>query len=263
MTILSLLQLAHLYAQYRQAEVHRKALVFQKHYLQCQVDAFYQTQQAALIMMADMGAPVDSGPKLPYSKFPRPYARFRAIGCVVVATLRFQYVRRKKLQYLKSRVSKLRRQTSGRAEDIHNKDLSSRGNVTRSQSQHSTLGLSHGIQTALSDLPPSSQACPSFPIFPTDSHLLSRTSQVSSEPRLVSSQHYSKTLTNRQGSNSMSLKSQGAQSVPSKAPLLLPPSSHFSSSTITSPKGRGDDPHLAAYIQGLERLQARLGKTKL
>ena len=210
-------------------------------------------------MMADMGAPVDSGLKLPYSKFPRPYARFRAIGCVVVATLRFQYVRRKKLQYLNSRVSKLRRQTSGRAEDIHNKDLSSR----QSQSQHSTLGLSHGIQTTLSGLPPSSQACPSFPLFTTDSHLSSRTSQTSSKPHLVSSQHHSKTLTNRQGSSSMSLKSQGAQSVPSKAPLLLPPSSYSSSSTITSPKGRGDDPHLAAYIQGLERLQARLSKTKL
>lgn len=215
------------------------------------------------MMMADMGAPVDSGPKVPYSKFPRPYARFRAIGCVVVATLRFQYVRKKKLQYLKSRVNKLRRQMSSKAEDIHSKDLSSRGNVTQSHSQHSTVGLSHGIQTALSGLSLASQASPSFPLFTSDSHLSSRTSQTSSKPRLVSSQQHSKTLTNRQGSYSMSSKTQGVQSVPSKAPSLLPPSYYSSSSTIKSPKGRGDDPHLAAYIQGLERLQARLGKTKL
>ena len=151
------------------------------------------------MMMADMGAPVDSGPKVPHSKFPRPYARFRAIGCVVVATLRFQYVRRKKLQYLKSRVSKLRRQMSGRAEDIHNKDLSSRGNVAQSHSQHSTVGLSHGIQTALSGISLASQASPSFPLFTSDSHLSSRTSQTSSKPRLVSSQQHTKTLTKQTG----------------------------------------------------------------
>ena len=52
-------QLMRLYAKYRQAEVHCKALAFQKDYLKGQVDAFFQIQQAALIMMAQMGAPVE------------------------------------------------------------------------------------------------------------------------------------------------------------------------------------------------------------
>ena len=57
------LQLMRLYAKYREAEVHRKALVFQKNYFKSQVDAFFQTQQAALVIMADMGAPAVNTPK--------------------------------------------------------------------------------------------------------------------------------------------------------------------------------------------------------
>ena len=43
----------------RLKSIARHCMVFQKRYLQCQVDAFYQTQQAALALMADMGAPVE------------------------------------------------------------------------------------------------------------------------------------------------------------------------------------------------------------
>ena len=39
----------------RLKSIARHCMVFQKRYLQCQVDAFYQTQQAALALMADMG----------------------------------------------------------------------------------------------------------------------------------------------------------------------------------------------------------------
>ena len=280
-------QLARLYAQYRQAEVHRKALVFQKHYLQCQVDAFYQTQQAALMMMADMGAPVDSGPKMPFSKFPRPYARFRAVGCVVVATLRFQYVRRKKLQYLKSKVAKLK-QSSGKVADIPDAEGSTSGgdHLRRllSQPHHSAIGMSHGIQTILSGPPPQPRVRSSFPhpqhALTSSSHLLARNthassttsfpsvSQTSSKPRSVSttsSQQHSKAPTKGHISSSTSSKqhgSKGTRSLASKAPPLQLPS-HSSSGTVTGFRGRGDDPQLVAYIEGLERLQARLSNTKL
>jgi hypothetical protein len=107
-TQFSQLQILRLYAQYRQAEVHRKGLVFQKHYLQCHLDAFYQTQQVALLMLADMGCVVSHEASFPPpSKFPRPYARFRAAGAAVRAVFRFQYMCRRKREYLQSKSDKL------------------------------------------------------------------------------------------------------------------------------------------------------------
>ena len=264
--------------------------MFQKHYLQCQVDAFYQTQQAALMMMADMGAPVDSRPKTPFSKFPRPYARFRAVGCVVVATLRFQYVRRKKLHYLKSKAAKLQ-QSSAKVADIPPVEGSrSRGDDLKrlqSHSQHSAIGMSHGIQTVLSGPPPQPRVRSSFPypqhaitsgsrlsasnthpVAPSSTTSFPSVSQTSSKPRsasTTSSQQHSKAPTKGQISNSSSSKqhgSKGTRSLVSKAPPFQLPS-HSSSSTVTGFRGRGDDPQLVAYIEGLERLQARLSKTKL
>lgn len=102
------LQLMKLYAKYREAEVHRKALVFQKNYLKCQVDAFFQTQQTALIMMADMGANLTRTPKPKSSR--RSLIKFKIVVHVVMATLRFQYVVRRKHQYIQSYSSRVDRE---------------------------------------------------------------------------------------------------------------------------------------------------------
>ena len=90
-----------LYAKYREAEVHRKALVFQKDYLKSQVDAFFQTQQVALIMMADMGAPPEITSKSSKSRGD-PLRRMKIAVHVVTAVFRFQYVVRRKNQYIQS-----------------------------------------------------------------------------------------------------------------------------------------------------------------
>ena len=85
--------------------MHRKALVFQKNYLKCQVDAFFQTQQAALIMMAEMGAPPAHTHKS------RSLGnRFKVAAHVVMATYRFQYVVRRKNQYIRSYSSRVERE---------------------------------------------------------------------------------------------------------------------------------------------------------
>ena len=59
--------------------------------------------------MVDMGAPIiNQDPAYPpSSKYSRPYARFRAVGAVVLATFRFRYVIRRKLHYLKSKMAQL------------------------------------------------------------------------------------------------------------------------------------------------------------
>ena len=150
--------------------MHRKALVVQKRYLQCQVDAFFQTQQSALLMMADMGAPVNLGLHPPQSKYPRAYARFRAVGCVVIATLRFRYILRRKMYHLRSQINKLQKQSQLSLSPLHvhvggepslsrvsvsnSEENSSRRAVGNSnQRQLSPIGLSTGIQTILSGHP--------------------------------------------------------------------------------------------------------------
>ena len=85
-----------LYAKYREAEVHRKALVFQKDYLKSQVDAFFQTQQVALIMMTDMGAPPEITSKSSKSRGD-PLRRMKIAVHVVTAVFRFQYVVQRKI----------------------------------------------------------------------------------------------------------------------------------------------------------------------
>jgi predicted nuclease with TOPRIM domain len=107
---LDLLQakLMRLYARYREAEVHRKALVFQKNYLKCQVDAFFQTQQAALIMMAEMGAPPATTNTRKYKS--RGLRRMKTAVHVVMAAFRFQYVVRRRNQYIRSYSNRVERE---------------------------------------------------------------------------------------------------------------------------------------------------------
>ena len=100
-----------LYTRYREAEVHRKALVFQKNYLKCQVDAFFQTQQAALVIMADMGAPSANTPKTKSRKFN--VLKFKTVVHTVMAALRFQYVVRRKHQYIQSYSNRIAREKAG------------------------------------------------------------------------------------------------------------------------------------------------------
>ena len=158
-----------LFALYRQAEMHRKALIVQKRYLQCQVDAFFQTQQSALLMMADMGAPVNFDSHPTQSKYPRAYARFKAVGCAIIATFRFRYVLKRKMHHLRSQINKLQRHSQkstplyGRPvtstlttavptseENLPHRASSKDATAAR---QPSPIDLSTGIQTVLSGYP--------------------------------------------------------------------------------------------------------------
>lgn len=311
-----------LFALYRQAEMHRKALTIQKRYLQCQVDAFYQTQQSALLLMAGMGAPVNLDTYPPYSKYPRAYARFRAAGCVVIATLRFRYVLRRKMHHLRSHISKLQRITETQSnhnvrgvpsatgstndENILHVRASSEDKNLR---QPSPIGVSTGIQTELSGHPATKNqhllpVTTSQTITVPSSSLWSYSSLHSTPPQqqqhVLSSikldSHSSLDCTQQVNGHhtgvSMShhipvMKPLHPCQVPQSEPYVsrATPSfcsarkSHTSAVTCTSPsthkqKARlaklpakvptypSQDPQLTAYIKGLERLKARLSKTK-
>lgn len=59
-------------------------------------------------MLADMGVVMHPEPTFPPpSNYPRPYARFRAVGAVVRAVFRFRYVCRRKREYLQSKSERL------------------------------------------------------------------------------------------------------------------------------------------------------------
>ena len=174
-----------LFALYRQAEMHRKALIVQKRYLQCQVDAFFQTQQSALLMMADMGAPVNLDSHPTQSKYPRAYARFRAVGCAVIATFRFRYILKRKMHHLRSQINKLQRHaqkssprgilsTSTATLPTSEENVSYRAASsidTTNPRQPSPIGLSTGIQPVLSRYPASTSQ-------PLTSRVLSQTGGV-------------------------------------------------------------------------------------
>ncbi len=305
-------QMARLYAQYRQAEVHRKALVFQKRYLTAQIDAFYQTQQAALMLMADMGAPVEpSVSRLPRSKYPRAYARFRAAVSAVIATLRFQYMRKRKLQYLRNKVGKIS-SSLGRLTPLVQEGTPRRVELvpepsimagTDSSVSVSGIGMSSGIQGVLSNQPrvtgllssqlhqqqltsPPLQASTSA----SSSHIPRFTGSgrkpplgvPSTSPRQGLHAHSRLPPLSHLGTDSQKRSSSGARhkaKPSSKAVTSRPTMASEAASSTTSGTGRGtasqlplkgeqsyeagDDPHLMAYIKGLERLQTRLRTTKM
>ena len=141
-----------LYARYREAEVHRKALVFQKNYLKCQVDAFFQTQQAALVMMAEMGAPPATTNTRKYKS--RGLRRMKTVVHVVMAAFRFQYVVRRRNQYIRSYSNRVEREKTAA--------LTTRG--------HTSDGIrpATGIDAILSSYKPPLRP-PTTPAFPPPS----------------------------------------------------------------------------------------------
>ena len=217
-----------LYAKYREAEVHRKALVFQKNYLKCQVDAFFQTQQTALIMMADMGAPLANTTK---SKSPRSHLlKFKTVAHAVMAALRFLYVVRRKHQYIQSYSNRIEREKASLRVCV---------TVPHSIAHPHSIRPASSIKIPLSSVP---LQCPSTTIAAATAspspHTLSTPSSRSSlplhpgaiptQPKLMSTRHSQHGQTNSQA---------------------------------TSHATTRIEPPLSAYIPSLARLQAKLSDT--
>ena len=282
------LQIVRLYAQYRQAESHRKALVFQKRYLVCQVDAFYQTQQAALQLMADMGAPIEvTSCRSPHPVVVRPYIRFRVVAKLVLATLRFQYVRRRKLEYLQAKINKVSASPSvatiyGFSPPQHGTDPSIPFKEQTSSSQKYTPPVLP-ISTQLSVrsgptqpvtfaghtifVPPSSHAkiaSTTTTNTTTGGKQKSPTSKKSLKSKSMSKQSEKATTTKHRQVSTHSKSATGSHATkPAKPSGVKISSKHANPLSVPGSIGSGpsSDPQLMAYIKGLEKLQARLSKT--
>ncbi len=246
--------------------------MFQKRYLVCQVDAFYQTQQAALQLMADMGAPIEvTSFRTRRPNAVRPYLRFRVVAKLVLATLRFQYVRRRKMEYLKTKMNKISASPS----------IATMYGF--SPPQHTTIPIKE--QTSSSQkyssplLPISTQPCtrigstrpitltghtilvpPSGHVKPvsTGNQQSAPTLKKSSKSRSRQHLEHASGKHRRVSSHSKSAASSQATkaTIPSGATISL---KRVTPLSIPGSGGSGpSDPQLMAYIKGLEKLQARL-----
>ena len=243
------------------------------------MDAFYQTQEAALQMMADMGAPVEvTSFKVPRSKASRPYIRFRTIGRVVLATLRFQYVRRRKIEYLQAKISKLSPSPSvvttfgfsppQAVAPSHSKEhVHSHKQPLLPPPSHFPSVSASASHPFSSDTGHATLLPPTIAPTATASHHSSPSTKMpkayadsKSKPTKKSegsSSKYRHMLSQKQHQPSSlpkTLKHDQRQSVKHAGRLSLPSSGAVPDSS--------SDPQLMAYIKGLEKLQARLSKTK-
>ena len=198
--------------------MHRKALVFQKNYLKCQCDAFFQTQQTALVLMADMGAPVTT---LKSKQPVHHLLKFKMAVHVVMAVLRFQYVVRRKHQYIQSYLNRIEREK--------NSDAHVHVSFSDTAVHSSTAALSSGPREHRPTTTPASSR----------STLLPPSNAGASQPRLPSTRH---------GRTSAAPQPR------------LPSTQYIHTSAASQPTSRGEPP-LSAYIPSLARLQTKLSGT--
>ena len=199
--------------------MHRKALVFQKNYLKCQCDAFFQTQQTALVLMADMGVPVTTLKSKPPVHH---LLKFKMAVHVVMATLRFQYVVRRKHQYIQSYANRIEREK--------NSDAHARVSFSDTAAHSSTAVLSSG---------PREHRPTTTPAASSRYTLLPPSNAAPPQPRLPSTRH---------GRTSAAPQPR------------LPSTRHMHTSAASQPTSRGE-PQLSAYIPSLARLQTKLSGT--
>lgn len=76
-----------------------KALIFQKHYLTNEVDAFFHTNQAALLMIQDMGGLPWQPPHLRHRRRKVGVSKFRRYAVFVCCAMRLRKLAKKQTQH--------------------------------------------------------------------------------------------------------------------------------------------------------------------
>ena len=227
------LQLIEIFIKYREAAERCKSLMYQKDYLVKQLNTFYQTEQAAFIMIKEMGISVDDW-------LPRPTLqcssgstqKFKVIAYVVLATIRFPLLcKRRQLRRaaVLSKRKKVIQYVVGRTQK-------------KQALQHKEVPLK--ISTQFPDhKPPVAALHVKRPSFESHSQATLQSTEQSSEFLSLPTHDFGSTVS----FTPIKLTSQ----------VTKPP--NVVSTTINS-KDFPDDPQVTAYLQGLEKLQARLKK---
>ena len=193
------------------------------------MNTFYQTEQAAFIMIKEMGISVDDwSPRLTIQSSSRSRTKFKVVVYVVLATIRLPLLCKRR---------QLRRSAV----------LSKRKKVIQY-----VVGRTQKKQIPQHKEMPSTQL-PDYKPPIAISHI--------KKPSFTAESHSQVTLQSTDNSSEfLSLPTQDLESAVSFMPIKLTSqvTKHPNTSTTKSSKSFPDDPQVTAYLQGLEKLQARL-----
>ena len=207
--------------------------MYQKDYLVKQLNTFYQTEQAAFIMIKEMGISVDDwSPRPTIWNSPRSITKFKVVVYVVLATIRLPLLCKRR-QLRRSAVLSKRKKVIQYVV----------GRTQKKQSQHKEIPLK--ISTDLPDYKP--------PV---------ATSHIKKPPSAAESHSQTTLQSTENSSEFLSLPTRDLDSVVSFTPIKLTSqvTKQPNVSTTKASKNFPDDPQVTAYLQGLEKLQARLKK---
>lgn len=243
-------------------------------------------------MLADMGCVVSHEASFPPpSKFPRPYARFRAAAAAVRAIFRFQYMCRRKREYLQSKSEKLDptgKSAASTSEGLilvstaaslpkvtFSAPLVSDFSRSISRSASSGIGRATGIPTAVSNIgirsvSGSHSRTRTVPPFSSQSSLAKSQEPVSSgkhastgHTKRSSPKQHEPVSIPHSGSNiprkSSSHSTTGTQGESAKKSAS---SASAANGGVASKSSPSYSPQLLEYMEGLEQYQSRLNKTK-
>ncbi len=253
-----------------------------------------------LKMLAEMGAPINPEPVFPPpSKFPRPFARFRAVAAAVRATFRFRYICRRKREYLQVKSDRLHpilplqpRELQKSHHEVapsislprvtFSAPVMSDSGATLSQSAASAgihlttriptatsgIGIKPVVQshsrtkiasTSQSTSPPTKKQLPST----SDKKAAATKTKLSpkNSQRHVPMSHSRSKISKVSPTRKGDQRKSGWGSGGVMAHVQEGLASEFLSSAL--PQGAGDyDPQLLEYMEGLERYRTRLSKTR-
>ena len=227
------LQLIEIFIKYREAAERCKSLMYQKDYLVKQLNTFYQTEQAAFIMIKEMGISVDSwSPRPTIQTSSRSRTKFKVVVYVVLATIRLPLLckrRQMRRSAVLSKRKKVIQYVVGRTQK-------------KQALQHREIPMK--TSTDFPDYKP-----------PVATHL--------KKPSCAPESHSQTTLQSTDNSSEfLSLPTHDFESAVSFTPIKLTSqlTKHPNVSTTKSSRSFPDDPQVTTYLQGLEKLQARLKK---
>lgn len=199
-----------------------------------QLNTFYQTEQAAFIMIKEMGIPVDWSPLPTIRHSSRSLTKFKAVAFVVLATIRLPLLCKRR-QLRRSAVLSKRKQVIQYV-------------VSRAQKKQ--------VPQQKETLMKGSVHFPDYkPPVATTSHM--------KKPSHAPESHSQTTLSTESSSEILSLPTRDFESTVSFTPIKLKSqvTKHPSTTSATkSSRTFPDDPQVTAYLEGLEKLQARLKK---
>ena len=274
------LQFRQLRVRVCQLEWRCKSLVFQKRYLKCEVDAFYHTQQASLMLLKDMGASVPAHIRSTSAHVSfggtrtRGRQRFRVAARAIVAAVRLRYLYRKRSRHR----TPAARSSTGSRENARGTE-SHTSQLPASLSEHRPLLSTHSsaptsVSPSRAQHIPNHSPPPSSTPHSSKSHVLSHgllsppTSTLGTAPHSPKSYASSSHRLLSPPTGTLGTAPQSPKSHVSSRGLLSPPTATLgtgraaagSREPLTS--ARTGDSQVTAYLKRLEQLQERVNKTK-